>query len=127
MQRFAQISLSKDSGVFLSESHAQGLSLLELQGRGLAFAVFSGSISSGGAGILAVLTAQNWQPRVHVSPAQRLLSGAQQHALMSPFLSVTSDFWRSHAASTSLLHMMLLCRSPNLQAWAGGETVYLRA
>lgn len=34
------------------------------------FAVFSGSMSSGGAGILAVLTAQNWQPRVHVSPAR---------------------------------------------------------
>lgn len=33
------------------------------------FAVFSGSSSSAGAGVRAVLTAQNWQPRVHVSPA----------------------------------------------------------
>ncbi len=37
-------------------------------------AVFSGSASSGGAGVRAVLTAQNWQPRVHVSPAPRASS-----------------------------------------------------
>lgn len=34
------------------------------------FAVFSGSSSSGGAGVRAVLMAQNWHPRVHVSPAK---------------------------------------------------------
>ena len=72
MRGFAQVSLSKESGISPSEHHARGLSVLELQGSALAFAVFSGSSSSGGAGILAVLTAQNWQPRVHVSPARRL-------------------------------------------------------
>ena len=34
----------------------------------IAFAVFSGSIGSGGAGVLLVLTAQKRHPRVHVSP-----------------------------------------------------------
>ena len=34
----------------------------------MALAVFSGSISSGGAGVAAVLTAQKRHPRVHVSP-----------------------------------------------------------
>ena len=33
-------------------------------------AVFSGSSSSGGAGVRAVLTAQNWQPLVQVSPGR---------------------------------------------------------
>lgn len=36
---------------------------------GSTLAVFSGSSSSGGGGVRAVLTAQKRQPRVHVSPA----------------------------------------------------------
>jgi len=36
---------------------------------GLTCAVFSGSMSSGGGGVRAVLTAQKRQPLVHVSPA----------------------------------------------------------
>ena len=32
--------------------------------------MFSGSISSGGAGMRAVFTAQNWQPLVQVSPGR---------------------------------------------------------
>lgn len=34
----------------------------------MALAVFTGSLGSGGGGLRAVLTEQNLQPRVHVSP-----------------------------------------------------------
>ena len=64
---------------------------LELRGTALTFAVFSGSISSGGAGILAVLTAQNWQPRVHVSPARGLHSEARPFVLMRPLPRLASE------------------------------------
>lgn len=42
----------------------------------IAFAVFSGSIGSGGAGVLAVLTAQNLQPLVQVSPSSMIVAVA---------------------------------------------------
>ena len=42
----------------------------ELRQWWLTLAVFSGSLSSAGAGVRAVLTAQKRQPRVHVSPVQ---------------------------------------------------------
>jgi len=45
------------------------LVMLGRQAAGLTCAVFSGSMSSGGGGVRAVLTAQNRQPLVHVSPA----------------------------------------------------------
>ena len=43
--------------------------MLGQQAAGLTCAVFSGSMSSGGGGVRAVLTAQKRQPLVHVSPA----------------------------------------------------------
>ena len=42
----------------------------------IALAVFSGSIGSGGAGFLLVLTAQNRQPRVQVSPRSMIVAVA---------------------------------------------------
>jgi hypothetical protein len=47
--------------------------------------VFTGSISSGGAGAWLVLTAQNWQPRVQVSPSSITVAvpvGPFQHSPM---------------------------------------------
>ena len=41
-----------------------------------AMAVFSGSLGSGGGGFLLVLTAQNLQPRVHVSPRTMIVAVA---------------------------------------------------
>jgi hypothetical protein len=40
----------------------------------IALAVFSGSMGSGGAGFLLVLTAQNRQPRVQVSPRSMIVA-----------------------------------------------------
>jgi len=42
----------------------------------MALAVFSGSIGSGGAGFLLVLTAQNLHPRVQVSPRSMMVAVA---------------------------------------------------
>lgn len=42
----------------------------------IALAVFSGSIGSGGAGLLLVFTAQNLQPRVQVSPRSMIVAVA---------------------------------------------------
>ena len=42
----------------------------------MALAVFSGSMGSGGAGFLLVLTAQNRQPRVQVSPSNIIVAVA---------------------------------------------------
>jgi len=42
----------------------------------MALAVFSGSIGSGGGGFLLVLTAQNLQPRVQVSPRTMMVAVA---------------------------------------------------
>lgn len=42
----------------------------------MALAVFSGSIGSGGAGLLLVFTAQNLHPRVHVSPRTMIVAVA---------------------------------------------------
>lgn len=40
----------------------------------IARAVFSGSMGSAGSGELDVFTAQNWQPRVHVSPSSMIVA-----------------------------------------------------
>lgn len=42
----------------------------------MASAVFCGSIGSGGAGFLLVLTAQNLHPLVHVSPRSMIVAVA---------------------------------------------------
>ena len=76
---------------------------------GLTCAVFSGSMSSGGGGVRAVLTAQKRQPLVHVSPALHhsnnnnnrnvyLTNRHQVHATQVSFLQIglfrASRVWR---------------------------------